>query len=60
MVKPTLLSGIQPTGKLHIGNYLCVLKNFVDLQNSGKYHCLFAVVDLHSLTEDFEPKQKPG
>ena len=58
-MKPILVSGIQPTGKLHIGNYLGALKNFVDLQNSGKYQCYFFVADLHSLTEDFNPKEKP-
>src|SRR3989338_2634654 len=59
MKKPNLLSGIQPTGKLHIGNYLGALKNFVALQNSGKYSCYFVIVDLHSLTENFDPKEKP-
>ncbi len=58
-MKPILISGIQPTGKLHIGNYLGALKNFVDLQNSGKYQCYFFIADLHSLTEDFNPKEKP-
>ncbi len=58
MSKPTLLSGVQPTGKLHIGNYLGALKNFVDLQNSGKYKCFYGIVDLHSLTEDFVPAHK--
>ncbi len=57
-MKPILVSGIQPTGKLHIGNYLGALKNFVELQNSGKYECFFFVADLHSLTEDFDPKEK--
>lgn len=60
MSKPILISGIQPTGKLHLGNYLGALKNFVELQNSGKYNCYFFVADLHSLTEDFDPKEKPG
>ncbi len=59
-MKPILVSGIQPTGKLHIGNYLGALKNFVALQNSGKYQCYFFVADLHSLTEDFNPKEKPA
>ncbi|MFH1193314.1 MAG: tryptophan--tRNA ligase [Candidatus Jorgensenbacteria bacterium] len=59
MIKPILISGIQPTGVLHIGNYLGALKNFVELQNSGKYQCYFFVADLHSLTEDYEPKEKP-
>ncbi len=56
---PRLLSGIQPSGRLHLGNYLGALKNFVDLQNSGKYECYFFIADLHSLTEEFEPKEKP-
>src|ERR1044072_5458608 len=58
MAKPSLLSGIQPTGKLHIGNYLGGLKNCVELQDSKKYQCVFMVADLHSLTENFEPKEK--
>ncbi len=58
MPKPATLSGIQPTGKLHIGNYLGALKNFVELQDSGKHRCFFAVVDLHSLTEDFTAGEK--
>lgn len=58
--KPILISGIQPTGKLHLGNYLGVLKNFVELQNSGKYRCYFFIADLHSLTENFNPKEKPN
>ncbi len=58
MKKDILVSGIQPSGRLHIGNYLGALKNFVDLQNTGRYQCYFSIVDLHSLTEDFDPKQK--
>lgn len=58
-MKPVLISGIQPTGKLHLGNYLGALKHFVDLQNSGKYRCYFFIADLHSLTEEFNPKEKP-
>lgn len=60
MSKPVLVSGIQPTGRLHIGNYLGALKNFVDLQNSGKYYCYFFIADYHSLTENFDPQQKPA
>ncbi|OGY98295.1 MAG: tryptophan--tRNA ligase [Candidatus Liptonbacteria bacterium RIFCSPLOWO2_01_FULL_56_20] len=59
MPKPVLISGVQPTGRLHVGNYLGALKNFVELQNSGKYSCYFFIADLHSLTEDFDPKEKP-
>lgn len=58
MIKPTILSGMQPSGRLHIGNYLGALENFVDLQNSGKYTCLFMIADYHSISEDYEPKEK--
>lgn len=58
MVKPVLISGIQPSGKLHIGNYLGALKNFVELQNSDKYECFFFIADYHSLTADFDPERK--
>ncbi len=54
--KPILVSGMQPTGRLHIGNYLGALKNFVDLQNSGEYQCYFFLADLHALTEGPAPK----
>jgi tryptophanyl-tRNA synthetase len=50
MSKPIVLSGIQPTGNLHIGNYLGAVKNWVDLQNSGKYECYFFIADYHALT----------
>ncbi len=56
MAKPVLISGFQPTGRVHIGNYLGALKNFVELQNSGKYHCNFFIADLHALTENPDPK----
>ncbi|MGD1003063.1 MAG: tryptophan--tRNA ligase [Minisyncoccia bacterium] len=55
-MKPILVSGMQPTGRLHIGNYLGALKNFVELQNSGEYQCYFFLADLHALTEGPEPK----
>jgi tryptophanyl-tRNA synthetase len=58
MAKPRIISGIQPTGKLHLGNYLGALKHYVELQNSGKYDCFFFIADLHSLTETNDPKQK--
>lgn len=58
-MKSILISGIQPTGALHLGNYLGALKNFVDLQNTGRYDCFFMIADYHSLTESFDPKQKP-
>ncbi|EKD24281.1 MAG: hypothetical protein ACD_81C00062G0001 [uncultured bacterium] len=58
MSKPVLFSGMQPTGKLHIGNYFGALKNWVELQNSGRYQCYFFVADLHSITAEFDPAQK--
>ncbi len=58
MSKPILISGIQSSGKLHIGNYISALKNFVYLQNSGRYQCYFFIADLHSLTSDFSPSEK--
>lgn len=59
MAKPVLISGIQPSGRLHVGNYLGAIKNFVSLQNSKKYECLFFLADLHSLTgEAFSAKEK--
>ena len=57
-MKPVLVSGIQPTGNLHLGNYLGALKNFVELQNSGTYECYFFIADLHSMTEEYNPKEK--
>jgi tryptophanyl-tRNA synthetase len=54
-MKHVLVSGMQPTGRLHIGNYLGALKNFVDLQNSGTYECHFFIADLHAMTEGPEP-----
>ncbi|MBI5221304.1 MAG: tryptophan--tRNA ligase [Candidatus Magasanikbacteria bacterium] len=56
MQKETILSGIQPTGKLHIGNYLGALKNFVELQK--KHECYFFIADYHSITENYDPKIK--
>jgi len=47
---------MQPTGRLHIGNYLGALKNFLELQNSDKYQCYFFLADLHALTEGPAPK----
>lgn len=57
-MEPILLSGIQPSGPLHIGNYLGALKNFVELQNTNQYRCLFFIADLHSLTEEFSPAER--
>lgn len=55
-MKKTLFSGIQPTGELHIGNYLGALKQWAELQND--YNSIFCVVDYHSITQDYDVKQK--
>lgn len=47
-MKARVLSGIQPTGNLHIGNYLGALKNWVEIQHN--YDCSFCIVDLHAIT----------
>ena len=50
-----VFSGVQPTGTLHLGNYLGAIKNFVELQN--KYNCVYCVVDQHAITVDQDPKE---
>lgn len=57
MKQETILSGVQATGRMHIGNYLGALKQFVDIQNDGKLQCYFFVADLHALTVPRDPKQ---
>jgi tryptophanyl-tRNA synthetase len=52
-----ILSGIRATGKLHVGNYLGALKQFVELQNQNPGECYFFIADLHALTTPFEPKE---
>ena len=53
MHKKRVFSGVQPTGNLHLGNYLGAIKNFVSLQN--KFECVYCIVDLHAITS----RQKP-
>jgi len=53
--KKILFSGIKPTGEIHFGNYLGALQNWVTLQNSNKYSCIYSVVDLHALTIEYNP-----
>ena len=52
-----IFSGVQPTGNLHLGNYLGAIKNFVELNNEKENHCIFCVVDLHAITVNQDPKQ---
>ncbi len=50
-----VFSGVQPTGTLHLGNYLGAIKNFVELQN--KYNCIYCVVDQHAITVEQNPAE---
>ena len=50
-----IFSGVQPTGTLHLGNYLGAIKNFVELQE--KYNCIYCVVDQHAITVDQNPQE---
>ena len=52
-----IFSGVQPTGNLHLGNYLGAIKNFVELSKDNKNQCIFCVVDLHSITTKQDPKK---
>ena len=52
-----IFSGVQPTGNLHLGNYLGAIKNFVELNNDNKNECIFCVVDLHAITVKQDPKE---
>ena len=52
-----IFSGVQPTGNLHLGNYLGALKNFVELNNDNENKCVFCVVDLHAITVKQDSKE---
>ncbi len=58
MAKPIVFSGIQPTGNLHIGNYLGAIKPLVELQNSGEYDVYYFIADLHSLTGNMDATER--
>ena len=51
-----IFSGVQPSGNLHLGNYIGAIKNFVDLQNQKENQCVYCVVDLHAITLKQDPK----
>ncbi len=53
--KDLVFSGVQPTGNLHLGNYLGAMKNFVELQK--KTNCIYSIVDLHAITIFQDPKE---
>ena len=52
-----IFSGVQPTGNLHLGNYLGAIKNFVELNNDPSNECIFCVVDLHAITIKQDPSE---
>jgi len=54
MKKKRVFSGVQPTGNLHLGNYLGAIKNFVSLQS--KFECIYCIVDLHAITNHQKPE----
>ncbi len=55
-MRKKIFSGVQPTGNLHLGNYIGAIKNFVDLQNQEGNECVYCVVDLHAITVKQDPK----
>jgi tryptophanyl-tRNA synthetase len=52
---PLVFSGMQPTGNLHLGNYLGAIRNWLKLQE--QYRCIYCVVDMHAITQEHDPKQ---
>jgi len=53
----TVFSGIQPSGELHLGNYLGAVRNWVELQKS--YRCFYCIVDYHAITQRYDPAEMP-
>lgn len=53
--QPLVFSGMQPTGNLHLGNYLGAIRNWLKLQS--EFRCVYCIVDLHAMTMDFDPQQ---
>jgi tryptophanyl-tRNA synthetase len=51
----TVFSGIQPSGELHLGNYLGAIRNWVTLQD--QYRCVFCIVDYHAITQTYDAKE---
>ena len=51
-----IFSGVQPSGNLHLGNFLGAIKNFVSLQNQENTDCIYCIVDLHAITTKQDPK----
>ena len=53
--KSRIYSAVQPTGSLHLGNYLGAIRNWVHLQS--EYECIYNIADLHAITEHQDPKE---
>jgi tryptophanyl-tRNA synthetase len=58
MKKKRVFSGIQPSGRLHIGNYASAMRNMITLQD--EYSCVYGIVDYHAFTVKFDPKEMEG
>ena len=58
--KKRLLTGLRPTGKFHLGNYVGTFEKDLELQNSGEYECFFLIADYHSLTTGYESANTIG
>jgi len=57
MPEKNIFSGVQPTGNLHLGNYIGAIKNFVKLQSENDSKCIYCVVDLHAITTKQDPQK---
>ena len=57
MPQKNIFSGVQPTGNLHLGNYIGAIKNFVKLQSENDSKCIYCVVDLHAITTKQDPQK---
>ncbi|MBI2515017.1 tryptophan--tRNA ligase [Candidatus Wolfebacteria bacterium] len=57
-MKPVVVSGLKPSGELHIGNYLGMLEAAVALQTSNKYDCFYFIADYHALSQHYNPREK--
>jgi tryptophanyl-tRNA synthetase len=53
--KKKVFSGIQPSGRLHVGNYVGAMRNMISLQ--ADYYCIYGIVDYHAMTIRFDPKE---
>lgn len=56
--KPIVVSGVKPSGLLHLGNYLGMLRNAIRLAEDSKYETLYFIADYHALTQNYDPKEK--